>query len=233
MERDRVIAIDGPSGSGKSTLARLLAEKMNILYIDTGAMFRALGLKAFEDNIDLSDEQAMEHFLEGLHLKYFGLPEHLIEINGDDFSQKIREHHVSKLASEISQIPSVRDFLLNFQRTLPSQGICVMEGRDIGTVVFPNAFCKIFITASVDIRTERRFNQLEQLGKVPSSLEDIKQDVMERDRQDKERPIAPLRQADDAEFLDSGLYSQEDTLRTLIQIVQNKATEVGFDLCGS
>ena len=160
MTQTTVIAIDGPSGSGKSTIAKTLASELGILYIDTGAMFRALAFHAHNAGIDLHDEQAVTKSLENIKIEYQTEDNALIKINGIDLSKKIREHHVSKLASIISQIPSVRTFLLDFQRNLANSKVCVMEGRDIGTVVFPNAFLKFFITASIEVRAKRMLDQL-------------------------------------------------------------------------
>jgi cytidylate kinase len=142
----QVVAIDGPSGSGKSTIARDLAKELNVLYIDTGAMYRAIGYYADIKHIALEEGPSLSHFLDSLQLDYGTSETSLISINNIDLTDKIREHNVSKLASIISQLPSVRKYLLDFQRGLAANKVCVMEGRDIGTVVFPNAFCKFFIT---------------------------------------------------------------------------------------
>lgn len=229
-EYSQVIAIDGPSGSGKSTIARDLAHALNVLYIDTGAMFRAIAYVANEQNIPFVDGEVFQSFLKNLKIEYGVSKEILIQINGVDLSEKIREHHVSKLASVISQLPSVRKFLLEFQRNLALNKVCVMEGRDIGTVVFPNSFCKFFITASVDIRAERRLKQLQEGGDQNVSIEQIKNDVRKRDETDMNREVAPLKKADDAMMLDTTKLSLTDIVNILSNEVKFRASHLGYKL---
>lgn len=229
-EFSQVIAIDGPSGSGKSTVAKELARALNVLYIDTGAMFRALGFFADQHKIELVEGAGLTHFLDSIKVEYGVSPTVLIRINGLDLTEKIREHHVSKLASIISQLPSVRKYLLDFQRNLALDKICVMEGRDIGTVVFPNSFCKFFITASVDIRASRRLNQLQEGGDHSISLEQIKDDVRKRDETDMNRLVAPLKKADDAMLLDTTELNLADTINILSNEVKFRASHLGFKL---
>lgn len=229
-EYSQVIAIDGPSGSGKSTIARDLASALNVLYIDTGAMFRAIAYVADEQKIHLAEGEDLQRFLNSLKIEYGVSPQILIRINGEDLSEKIREHHVSKLASIISQLPSVRKFLLEFQRALALDKICVMEGRDIGTVVFPDSFCKFFITASVDIRAERRLKQLQESGDQTLSLEQIKDDVRKRDETDMNRQVAPLKKADDAMLLDTTELSLKDIINILSNEVKFRAAHLGYKL---
>lgn len=229
-EYSQVIAIDGPSGSGKSTIARDLAHALNVLYIDTGAMFRAIAYVANEQNIPFVEGEVFQNFLKNLKVEYGVSKEILIQINGVDLSEKIREHHVSKLASVISQLPSVRKFLLEFQRNLAMNKICVMEGRDIGTVVFPNSFCKFFITASVDIRAERRLKQLQEGGDQNVSIEQIKNDVRKRDETDMNREVAPLKKADDAMLLDTTKLSLADIVNILSNEVKFRASHLGYKL---
>jgi cytidylate kinase len=226
----QVIAIDGPSGSGKSTIARDLAKALNVLYIDTGAMFRALGFYADQKKIDLTEGPALTEFLNSIKMDYGVSPTVLIRINGIDLTDKIREHHVSKLASIISQLPSVRKYLLDFQRALALDKICVMEGRDIGTVVFPNSFSKFFITASVDIRAERRLKQLKEGGEHSISLEQIKDDVRKRDETDMNRVVAPLKKAEDALLLDTTELALTDIINILSNEVKFRASHLGFKL---
>jgi len=221
----KVIAIDGPSGSGKSTMAKSLASKLKLLYIDTGAMFRALGYYADQKKVSLNNSEDLESFLSTLSIKYGGGPKELIVIDGVNLTNKIREHHVSALASKISQIPVVREFLLRFQRSLVNDHICVMEGRDIGTVVFPQAFCKIFITATPEVRAKRRHTELQESGEDNVTYQKVLEDVIERDRLDTNREIAPLKVAEGAVVVDTSLLSPSDVLEKLCQTSFSKANE--------
>lgn len=225
----KVIAIDGPSGSGKSTLARKLARQLQLIYIDTGAMFRALAYYADQKGVEFKESDQMKAFLDGLNMQYGLSEDELIVVNSENLTQKIREHHVSKLASIISQIPCVRQFLLNFQRQLADDDFCVMEGRDIGTVVFPEAFCKFFVTASLEVRSERRLEQLKEQGQ-DVSLDQVTQDVMKRDESDINRTSAPLKQAQDAVFLDTSGLDLDAVLERLKEDVRSKALALGHEL---
>jgi cytidylate kinase len=226
----QVIAIDGPSGSGKSTIARELARALNVLYIDTGAMFRALAYTADQEKTSLEEGADLSAFLSSIKVEYGISQDVLIKINGVDLTEKIREHHVSGLASVISQLPSVRKYLLDFQRALALDKVCVMEGRDIGTVVFPNSFCKFFVTASVDIRAERRLKQLKEGGDLTLTLEQIKDDVRKRDETDMNRVVAPLKKADDAMLLDTTELALDDIINILSNEVKFRASHLGFTL---
>ena len=226
----KVIAIDGPSGSGKSTIAKELARALNVLYIDTGAMFRALAYVANEKKINLTEGPALTEFLNSLKIDYGVSDSVLIKINGQDLSEKIREHHVSGLASVISQLPSVRKYLLDFQRSLALDKVCVMEGRDIGTVVFPDSFSKFFITASVDIRAERRLKQLRENGDDKLTLSQIAEDVRLRDETDMNRSVAPLKKAEDAMLLDTSSLNMNDIVNILSNEVKFRAAHLGFKL---
>jgi cytidylate kinase len=230
IEFDKVIAIDGPSGSGKSTVARDLANNLGVLYIDTGAMFRALAYECHERHIEFIDSDILKSFLKNIDFKYGVSSEILIQIDGKDLTDKIREHHVSKLASVISQLPSVRTYLLEFQRHLASNRVCVMEGRDIGTVVFPNAFSKFFVTASAEIRASRRLKQLRENGDQSVSLEQVINDVKKRDDTDMNRPVAPLKKAEDAMLLDTTDMSLVDIVSVLSREVKFRAGHLGFNL---
>ncbi|CBW26723.1 cytidylate kinase [Halobacteriovorax marinus SJ] len=230
MSLSKVIAIDGPSGSGKSTIAKKLAESLNVLYIDTGAMFRALAYSCDQRNIPLRAGSEMDDFLSEINLEYGKSQDFLIGIDGENLTKKIREHNVSKLASIISQIPQVREFLLNYQRELASRVVCVMEGRDIGTVVFPNAFCKFFVTASVEVRSKRRLNQLNEAGDSDLSLEQIMMDVKKRDESDMNREVAPLKMAEDADLVDTSDMELLDVLNSLKSSVEDRAKGIGITL---
>ncbi|MBC97498.1 MAG: cytidylate kinase [Halobacteriovoraceae bacterium] len=227
----QVIAIDGPSGSGKSTMAKKLASQLNLLFIDTGAMFRALGYFADKAGVEFKEGPELKNFLNSLEIQYSDNAEELIIINGENLSKVIREHHVSTHASVISQIPSVRSFLLDFQRKLGAENICVMEGRDIGTVVFPDAFCKIFITASPEVRAKRRLDQLKENNPDSNeTLEQVLEDVVERDRKDTQREVAPLKVADGATVVDTSEMKASEVLNHLIEIAREKAKGHNIDL---
>lgn len=225
-----VMAIDGPSGSGKSTVAKKLASDLGILYIDTGAMFRALAFCANERDIDLESEYEVKNFLDSIELEYHTADGALIKVDGTDLTNEIRAHHVSKLASIISQLPVVREFLLEFQRNLAKSKTCVMEGRDIGTVVFPGAFCKFFITASIEIRAKRRYDQLIQNGGENVDLEQLKKDVEKRDLKDMSRDVAPLKPASDALLIDTSNMPLDEVVGHLKEIAKERAQNLGFSL---
>lgn len=227
----KVIAIDGPSGSGKSTMAKNLASKLNILFIDTGAMFRALGYFADLQGIEFKEGPELSTFLREIEMDYNDNPDEMIKINGKNLSSHIREHRVSTLASQISQLPSVRTYLLNFQRNLGEHSICVMEGRDIGTVVFPDSFCKIFITASPEVRAGRRFDQIRALNpKSDETYEQVLADVIERDRKDTQREVAPLKVAEGAVVVDTSEMNADEVLEELIRISREKAKQNNLSL---
>ena len=230
MNHTTVIAIDGPSGSGKSTIAKSLADRLNTLYIDTGAMFRALAYSADQAGVDLRDEEALKSYISQIKLDYQTNDGALIKVNGDNLSEKIREHHVSKLASIISGVPFVRKYLLNFQRELACNHTCVMEGRDIGTVVFPEAFIKFFITASIEVRAKRRLDQLNENGENSVDLEQLMKDVKKRDEKDTQREVAPLRIADDAIEIDTSLMDIDSVLDQLVDQVSKKAKKLNIQL---
>ncbi|OUR97752.1 cytidylate kinase [Halobacteriovorax marinus] len=230
MSLSKVIAIDGPSGSGKSTIAKKLAETLGVLYIDTGAMFRSLAYTCDQRNIPMVSGPEIQNFLNSIQLDYGKSSDFLIGIDGVNLTDKIREHSVSKLASIVSQVPEVREYLLHFQRELASRVVCVMEGRDIGTVVFPDAFCKFFVTASVEIRSERRLNQLKEAGTGDMTLEQVMKDVQKRDDSDMNREVAPLKQAEDAALVDTSDMELNEVLKELTGTVQSKAEGNGIHL---
>lgn len=223
---DKVIAIDGPAGSGKSTMARALAKELNLLYVDTGAMYRAIGLVAKKNNIPF-EEGALKKLLSNLDLKYFGEKDKLLTINGEDLTSPIREHFVSELASQISKQKVVRDFLVKIQRELASNRVIVMEGRDIGTVVFPNAFCKIFLTASEEIRAKRRHSELIEKGH-DMAFQKVLGDVKDRDERDQKRELAPLKPASDAVLLDTTYLDLNEALMAMKKIVKEKSSLHGI-----
>lgn len=230
----KVIAIDGPSGSGKSTLAKKLAEALDILYIDTGAMYRGLALDAFNKSVPYEESEELNQYLQSIDLNYAQSSEQLIVIDGVDLTKEIREHRVSGFASQFSQIKSVRSYLLKFQRRLGVEKICVMEGRDITTVVFPEAFCKIFVTASPEVRAQRRWDQLKRSNPSAESeglsYDQVLEDVLERDRLDTQREVSPLKIAEDAEVVDTSTMSEKEVLDRLVEIAKGKAQEASLPL---
>jgi len=222
----QVVAIDGPSGSGKSTVARTLARELGLLYIDTGAMFRALATYADSNSVEFKEGPELTKFLNDIKMEYGISDDVLISIDGKDLTRAIREHRVSKLASIISQLPSVRTFLLKFQRDLAGERLCVMEGRDIGTVVFPNAFIKFFVTASVETRAMRRLEQLRASGDSNVEFDQVVGDVKKRDDTDTNRQVAPLKQADDAELVDTTNFTQDQIVEMLAHKVRVRLNEM-------
>lgn len=200
------IAIDGPSGAGKSTLSRMLAQKLGYLYIDTGAMYRAVGLYAVRRGVRGKDNvfaRGVEALLPEIRLDLRHTPQgQRVLLNGEDVTEAVRQPEISRVASRVSAIPAVRAFLLERQRHLARRHDVVMDGRDIGTVVLPRAQLKIFLTASAEDRARRRTEELRQKG-TPADYSQVLADMVARDRQDTERAIAPLRAAADAVRLDT------------------------------
>lgn len=223
MTNHRSIAIDGPSGAGKSTLARALAKALGYLYVDTGAIYRTVGLAAFRTGTDPEDGTAVTALLPGLDigLGYGEDGEQRMYLNGEDVSQAIRQHEISRYASCVSALPQVRAFLLDRQRQLASEHDVVMDGRDIGTVVLPKADVKIFLTADPEDRARRRYLELLERGQQ-ADLEQILADVVERDRQDMERAIAPLKKAEDATVVDTTGKDLEESRKLLLEAIRSK-----------
>ena len=218
----RSIAIDGPAGAGKSTLARKLAEQLGYIYVDTGAIYRTVALTALWEKVDPADPAQVVPLLEGLEI-HMGFEDGVqkMYLEGEDVSGAIRRHKVSGAASQVSAIPEVRAFLLEFQRKLARESSVVMDGRDIGTVVLPNADVKIFLTAAPEARARRRLLELEQRGET-ADFDTILRDIKERDYQDEHRPIAPLKQAADAVLLDTTDLDLGQSMSCLLSLVKEK-----------
>ena len=197
------IAIDGPSGAGKSTLAKALARRLSLVYVDTGAMYRTVGLCASRAGVDPHDEDQVKPLLADcdISLKYEDDGQH-VYLCGEDVSGEIRTPEASKYASAVSALPAVRSFLLGVQRDMADKGGVIMDGRDIGTTVFPNAELKIFVTATPEIRARRRYDELKAKGQE-ASFDEILENVKQRDYIDQHRDVSPLRKADDALLLDN------------------------------
>jgi cytidylate kinase len=207
-----VIAIDGPSGAGKSTITRLLADRLGYLHIDTGAMFRAIALTVKRSGVDLADEEALAALCGGVDISFIRSEQGCrVLLNGEDVSEAIRTPEISLLTSTVSAIKSVRDILLELQREMGKAGGVVLEGRDIGTVVFPDAEVKFFLTASAEERGRRRYLEMLEKGE-DVTMEGTIAEVARRDEQDEQREHAPLRRAADAIVIDSSGLSIEDVL---------------------
>ena len=222
------IAIDGPSGAGKSTLARALAQEMGYLYVDTGAIYRTVGLAVQRRGVDPSDPQAVEQVLGQVDIT-MGHGEdgqQRMYLDGEDVSQAIRQHVISGYASKVAALAPVRAFLLNKQRHLADNHNVIMDGRDIGTVVLPQADVKIFLTAAPEDRARRRYEELVQRGDSPD-YETVLRDVVERDRQDMERAIAPLKKAEDATEVDTTGKNLEESHKLLLETIMAKLGREG------
>ena len=217
-----VIAIDGPSGAGKSTIARLLAERLGYIQIDTGAMYRAATLLLSRAGVDLGDLAAVERFCRNIDIRLDVVSgRQTVRANGMDVTEQIRTPEMSLLTSRTSTLKPVREALLKAQQQMGSRGGVVLEGRDIGTVVFPDAEIKFYLSASVEERARRRCEELTGKGEQVT-LAETTGDVVRRDRQDSERDIAPLRQADDAIPIDSSRLSIDEVLNSMVATCRNK-----------
>lgn len=218
MSKPYIIAIDGPAGAGKSTLAKRLAKALEIAYIDTGAMYRACALYAIESGINPKiDSPKLRELLETAEIDFRSVgDEQHIFLNDIDVSREIREPHISTGASDISAIPFVRDLLVTMQRNMAKGKSVLMDGRDIGTNVFPDADVKIYLTAAVEERANRRFLELKQKGD-PSDYETVLKEMISRDEQDKNRAYAPLKQAEDAKLMDTTNWNLEESFEALLQ----------------
>ena len=214
------IAIDGPSGAGKSTMARKLAADFGFIYVDTGAIYRTVGLAAYRAGIDRHDEPAVKALLPKLNIemRYNEAGEQRMFLDGEDVSEAIRMPEISICASDVSSLPAVRSFLLEMQRKLAREHNVVMDGRDIGTVVLPDADLKIFLTASAEQRAKRRMLELEAKG-VDASFDEVLKDIEYRDDQDTKRAAAPLRAAEDAVRVDTSSLNFEESAAVLAGLV--------------
>ena len=224
MSENIRVAIDGPSGAGKSTLARSVAARLNFLYVDTGAIYRTIGYAVWRKGIDPRDRSAVVAVLPDLEicLTYGTDGLQHMELNGMDVTAEIRLPEVSRYASLVSAYPEVRAYLLEMQRQLARENSVVMDGRDIGTVVLPDATVKIFLTAAPEVRAMRRCRELEQRG-TPQPYEQVLRDIVDRDWADSHRDIAPLCKAEDAVELDTGALTFDESLRLLLDTIRRRA----------
>ena len=213
------IAIDGPAGAGKSTIAKLVAKKLDFIYVDTGAMYRAIALYLLRSGVDTADEAAVSEAVKNADITicYRDGAQQVI-LNGEDVSGLIRTEEVGNTASAVSVYPAVRAHLLELQRSLAGSRNVIMDGRDIGTVVLPNAQVKIYLTASSMVRARRRYDELTAKGET-CDLEKIRQDIEDRDYRDMHRETSPLKQADDAVLVDTSDMTIEQVIDRIVELI--------------
>ncbi|MCQ2461072.1 MAG: (d)CMP kinase [Clostridia bacterium] len=216
------IALDGPGGAGKSTVAKAVALELGFIYVDTGALYRAIGLYSLRKTIDTRDIPGVIKLLDEINVDFTHVDgEQRVMLNGEDVSTEIRLPEVSMAASNVSAIPEVRAFLLDLQRKIASEKDCLMDGRDIGTVILPNAQLKIFLTASAEVRAKRRYDELTEKGQKVD-YDEILKDLNERDYQDAHRETAPLKQADDAILVDTSDMTFNEVKATIIKLYEER-----------
>lgn len=220
-QKKYIIAIDGPCATGKSTTAKIIAKKLGIVYVDTGAMYRACAYYFISNNIEINEENAIKHMKEINIELGCSHGNTMVCLNNVCVTSFLRSHDMSMGASNISKIPYVRDIMVDLQRKLCTDNSIIMDGRDIGTVVFPNADIKVYLDADCKIRAVRRKNDLLKIGQ-DISLEEVEADVCRRDAQDKNRDYAPLKVADDAVVIDTGYLSVEEVADIIIQMCKDK-----------
>lgn len=216
------IAIDGPAGAGKSTIARQVARRENLIYIDTGAMYRAMSLLMLQNGIPLNDAEKIgqECSRAQIDISYEN-GEQAVFLNGENVDAFLREERVGNAASAVSAVPRVRERLVQLQRELAESADVVMDGRDIGTVVLPDADLKIYLTASSRVRAERRYRELQEKG-IEADLKTIQRDIEERDHRDMTRETSPLRQAEDAVVIDSSMMTVDEVIQNILDLIQSR-----------
>ncbi len=219
------IAIDGPGGAGKSTISKEVARQLGIIYVDTGALYRTVGYFARENRLSVEDVRVSDMITPllsqiSIEIKYIDGTQHVI-LNGEDLGDKIRQPDISMYASAVSSVPAVRAFLLETQKELARKNSVIMDGRDIGTVILPDADVKIFLTASTRARAERRYQELVAKG-VDARFEDVERELRERDHADSTRAAAPLKPAEDAVMFDNSDYVFEGSVKHILDIVKEK-----------
>lgn len=220
------IAIDGPAGAGKSTLARMLAEKLEFIYADTGALYRAVGLFAVRHGINTRDADKLAQSLKAvkINMVYNDGGQRVI-LNGEDVTDYIRAPEISMAASEVSAVPAVRKFLLSLQKEIAAKNNIIMDGRDIGTVVLPEAQLKIFLYATPEDRAKRRYEELRQKG-ADVIYDNVLEDIRKRDRQDSDREVAPLKPAADAVLIDTTGFEIEQSFSRLYKLCQDALKKI-------
>lgn len=221
-----IIAIDGPSGAGKSTLAKRLAKELRFVYLDTGAMYRALALKVLRTGVDLADDARLGELIRTTDIDLQESDGRLtVLLDGEDVAAKIRTPEVSQMASKVSALRSVRRRMLELQRAMGERGSVVAEGRDIGTVIFPEAEVKVFLDASVPERARRRYDELKASGQTVD-LDETRREIEERDKRDSERDEAPLRKAEDAMLIDSSTVNADEVAARVLARIRNELREI-------
>lgn len=220
-----IIAIDGPAASGKSTTAKLLAKKLGYIYLDSGAMYRACALAALEANINHDDSKNLDKMLQDIDIRIeYSAEGNKVLLYNIDVTKRIREEDISRLSSDISTLKPVREKMVALQRQMGEQGGVIMDGRDIGTVVFPQAELKFFMVASAEERAKRRCEELSEKGK-PTCYETVLKEMQERDLQDSTRALAPLKPAADAILIDNTKLSIDEQVEVLYQYIMAKLSE--------
>ena len=220
MKKTYNIAIDGPAGAGKSTIARLAAGQLGFIYVDTGAMYRAMALYFLRRGANLADEEAVGAACKDIHVEIrYEAGEQQVLLNGENVTGQIRTDQVGNAASAISKYPAVRAALLELQRSLARTNSVIMDGRDIGTLVLPDADLKIYLTASTAVRAMRRYKEFLEKG-VDCTLESVEQDVIRRDEQDMNRATAPLKQAEDAVYLDASDMNISQVVEKILSLAR-------------
>ena len=225
MKKTYNIAIDGPAGAGKSTIARLAAGQLGFIYVDTGAMYRAMALYFLRRGANLADEEAVGAACKDIHVEIrYEAGEQQVLLNGENVTGQIRTDQVGNAASAISKYPAVRAALLELQRSLARTNSVIMDGRDIGTLVLPDADLKIYLTASTAVRAMRRYKEFLEKG-VDCTLESVEQDVIRRDEQDMNRTTAPLKQAEDAVYLDASDMNISQVVDKILSLARERGLE--------
>ncbi len=225
MKKTYNIAIDGPAGAGKSTIARLAAGQLGFIYVDTGAMYRAMALYFLRRGANLADEEAVGAACKDIHVEIrYEAGEQQVLLNGENVTGQIRTDQVGNAASAISKYPAVRAALLELQRSLARTNSVIMDGRDIGTLVLPDADLKIYLTASTAVRAMRRYKEFLEKG-VDCTLESVEQDVIRRDEQDMNRATAPLKQAEDAVYLDASDMNISQVVEKILSLARERGLE--------
>ncbi len=214
------VAIDGPAGAGKSSIARAAAKELGFIYVDTGALYRAVGVYGLRNGIDNKNAEAVAGMLPhiSVELKFRDGVQH-VYLNGEDVSEEIRTPPASMAASDVSAVPAVRQFLFDLQRDIAAKNDCIMDGRDIGTVVLPNAQVKIFLTASPEARAMRRYKELQEKG-AKDTYEEVLADLLQRDYNDSHRAVAPLKPAEDSITVDNSGLSLEDSIEQVLSVIR-------------